>query len=121
MHPSLLHEEESRRPLYELLPNNFYSNVLGSSIVIPQAHFLYGFTVNNTNVSAQFILVFDLTGLPANGAAPAVSMTVPGASDKAVEWIRPRRMFEGIVICNSSTAATKTIGAADCFFDVQYL
>lgn len=121
MRVDLLHEHELEWPNYELLPNNFYSNVLGSSIVIPQAHFLYGFTVNNTNASSQFLLIFDLTALPANGAAPAVSMTAPGASDKAVEWIRPRRMFEGIVICNSSTPATKTIGAADCFFDVQYL
>jgi len=105
---------------YELLPDNKSSNVIAASIVIPQAHQLVGFTVNNTNASAQYILVFDQTTLPADGAVPVTSFTVPGASDKAVEWLRPRRMNRGIVLCNSSTAATKTVGSADCFFDVQF-
>lgn len=105
---------------YELLPDNISSNALAASIVIGHAHILYGFTVNNTNANAQYILVFDQSSLPADTAIPLVSFTVPGASDKAVEWITPRKHRRGIVICNSSTAATKTIGSADCFFDVQY-
>ena len=119
MHPSLL-EHRRGTDLYELLPDNKHSNGLDSSIVVASAHALYGFTVNNTNASQQFILVFDLATLPADGAVPAVSFTVPGASDKAVEWVTPRKMNQGIVVCNSSTAGSKTLGSADCFFDVQY-
>ena len=106
---------------YDNLPVNKSSNVLASSIVIAGAHELFGFTVNNTNAAAQFILVFDLASLPADGAVPAISLTCPAVSDKGVVWLPQRKMLEGIVICNSSTAGTKTVGAADCFFDVQYL
>lgn len=121
MYPSITHLEELTRPTYECLPQNAHSNALVSSIAIAGAHKMYGFTVNNTNAAAQFILIFDLATLPADGAVPAVSLTAPGASDKGVLWLPPRKMLQGICICNSSTAGTKTIGAADCFFDVQYL
>lgn len=121
MQPDLLHIEEQGRALYELLPNNQHSPALASSIVIAGAHILYGYTVSNTNTNPQYVQVFDLAVLPADGAVPAVVFTVPGASDKAVQWLPPRKMLQGIVLCNSSTAGTKTIGAADCFFDVQYL
>jgi hypothetical protein len=33
----------------------------------------------------------------------------------------PRFFNNGIVVANSSTSATLTIGAADCWFDCQYL
>lgn len=106
---------------YEYLPSNLHSNGLAASVQIAGAHELYGFTVNNTSAAAQYILVFDLAVLPADGAVPDVSFTAPAASDKGVLWIPARKMLQGIVICNSSTAGSKTIGAADCFFDVQYL
>ena len=120
---SLSHEvvEYAQDQGYERLPDNFHSNALAASIVIPGAHELYGFTVSNTNAAAQYVQVFDLSALPSDGAVPAVLFTVPGASNEGVQYLPPRKMLEGIVICNSSTAGTKTIGSADCFFDVQYL
>lgn len=117
----LLHLEEQRRRLYELLPDNIHSNALAASIVIAGAQELYGFTVCNTNTVAQYIQVFDLAALPADGAIPATLLTVAGSTSAGVQWLPPRKMLQGIVLCNSSTAATKTIGAADCYFDVQYL
>jgi hypothetical protein len=105
---------------YELLPDNFHSNALASSLVIAGVHKLVGFTVLNTKASVQYIQVFDLAALPADGAVPAVVVTVAATSDKGVLWLPPRKHLEGIVICNSSTAGTKTIGASDCFFDVQF-
>jgi hypothetical protein len=120
-HLNLQHLEEEKRKLFELLPNNISSNALAASVVSSGAHFLYGFTVSNTNAAAQYVLVFDLRVLPAEGAVPSIVFTVDGASDKGVQWLPPRKMLQGIVICNSSTPGTKTIGAADCFFDVQYL
>jgi hypothetical protein len=106
---------------YESLPANKRSTVLASSIVVSGAHELYGFTVNNTKASAQYILVFDLAVLPSNGAVPDVSLTAAASTDKGVVWLPARRMNQGVVIANSSTADSLTIGSADCFFDVQYL
>jgi len=106
---------------WELLPANKRSTALASSIVIAGAHEFYGFTVNNTKASAQYVLVFDLAALPSNGAVPDVSFTASASLDKGVVWLPARRMTQGIVIANSSTADSLTIGSADCFFDVQYL
>jgi hypothetical protein len=38
-----------------------------------------------------------------------------------MQWIPPRYMFSGIVLCLSTTATTKTIAGADGIFDVQYV
>lgn len=105
---------------YELLPDNASSNVLSASIVIGNARALYGFTVNNTNASAQFILLFDSTKAAATNDAPAASFVVDGSKALPIEYIRPRKIRRGIVLMNSSTADKLTAGAADCWFDVQY-
>lgn len=117
---NLLHEAEELRERYELLPDNAHSNALANAITIAGAHLLYGFLVNSTNAATQYILVFDLAALPQDGAVPAISVTIPATTSKGFAWLPPRKMLQGIVLCNSSTAAAKTIGAADCFFDVQY-
>lgn len=105
---------------YEELPSNKRSNGLASSVVISGAHQLVGFTVLNTNASAQYIQIFDATTLPADGLVPDTVVSVPATSSAPFLWIPPRKMFEGIVLCNSSTPDTKTLGSADCFFDVQF-
>jgi hypothetical protein len=114
-------EEYVQREGWEKLPANKRSTVLTASIEIAGAHELFGFTVNNTNAAAQYVLVFDLANLPADGAVPDVSFTAVAAADKGVVWLPARRMNQGVVIANSSTADSLTIGSADCFFDVQYL
>ena len=105
------------------LPTQSFSPVLENShIALSGMGYLVSLVVNNTNVAAQFIQLFDANALPANGAAPNTVLTVPGSSDKFISWPLPGRLFlRGIIVCNSSTAATKTIGSADCFFDVQYI
>jgi hypothetical protein len=104
------------------LPLNIHSNALAASISVKSGQaILYGFTVLNTNASAQYVQVFDARTLPADGIVPAVVVRVAGADDKGVQWIPGRTFRQGIVICNSSTPDTKTLGAADCFFDVQFV
>lgn len=84
--------------------------------------YLTGFTVANTNAAAQFLQFHDSVAIPSNGAIPDLLFTLPASGDKTVSYTLPGVWFaSGIVVCNSSTAATKTLGSADCFFAVQYL
>lgn len=104
------------------LPRNIHSNAYATAIVVTKGPaLLYGFTVYSSAAAAQFVQVFDASSVPADGAIPAVVFSVPTASDKSVQWLPARTFLTGIVICNSSTGPTKTIGAADCYFDVQFL
>ena len=105
-----------------LEPLNIHSNVYQASLVVKSGPgILYGFTVYNSKSAAQFIQVFDAATLPADGAVPAFVVTVATAANFGVNWLPGRTFQTGIVICNSSTGPTKTIGSADCFFDCQYV
>ena len=82
---------------------------------------VYGFTVYNSKASAQWILMFDATTLPADTAVPLMAFNLPSASTLSVYYGPMGRLFRrGLILCNSSTDTTKTIGSADCFFDVEY-
>lgn len=82
---------------------------------------LYGFSVLNTKSTDQYVQVHNTASLPADGVAPVMVFLVPANSSFAVDLGRyPINFSTGITICNSSTAATKTIGASDCWFNVQY-
>lgn len=102
-------------------PQSASSAVLATNIVIPGVLRVYGFTVTNTKGSAQLAQWFDASALPADGVVPIASKNVPTVDAVGVFFGDCGRVFHrGIVICNSSTSATKTIGSADCLFDVQY-
>lgn len=105
------------------LPSNHHSQALASSLIVTTGPaYLVALTVSNTNAAAQFLQLHDSQTLPADTAVPAVVLTAAAAGDKFISYSLPGRFFlQGIVVCNSSTAATKTIGSADCFFDVQFI
>lgn len=104
------------------LPRNVSSLALASSVTVKSGQgILYGFTAYSNKGTSQFIQVFDANALPADGAVPVWVGTVAATSNIAANWIPGRTFLEGCVICNSSTAATKTIGSADTFFDVQFV
>jgi hypothetical protein len=102
-------------------PTNFNRQVLLASVVLPGDLLVYGCTVYSTNAAAQFVNFFDNSALPADGAVPLFSWPLAAHNGVGFSWApNGRRFYAGLVLCNSSTDATKTIGAADCFFDVQY-
>lgn len=95
---------------------------LANSLIVASGQSkLWGFSGTNTKASAQFLLAFDANTVPANGAVPEFVMTAQASSDFWVSWTPNYRWHsDGIVICNSSTAATLTIGSADCWIDCQW-
>ncbi len=88
-------------------------------IVAPHPIILLGFTIYNSG-AAQFIQLHDATTLPADTSVPVLPLPIGAAGILPAWWGTEGRYFpHGLVICNSSTVVTKTIGAADCWFDVQ--
>lgn len=77
----------------------------------------------NSKVSAQFIQIHNSSDDALDGAVPVATFTVPATSNFAFEWPASTGLplSIGIIICNSSTGPTKTVGSADCFFTAVYI
>lgn len=106
----------------DLLPLNYASARLQASAVIKTGPgILYGLTVTNTKGTAQYVLVFDATSVPLDGALPLLAKLVAASDAVGINWLPGRTFLTGIVVCNSSTQTTKTVGSADCLFDCQFV
>jgi hypothetical protein len=105
----------------EALPRNYAPETLAASIRLQGSIVVYGFTAYSTKGSAQYLCMFDANAIPADGAVPIFSWPLAANSGVGFGW-QPngRRFLSGLVLCNSSTDASKTLGSADCLFDVQY-
>ena len=103
-------------------PTNSTTTALVNSLIVKASSGnLYGFSGYNSKATSQFIQVFDSATVPADGATAVINITVPATSNFSYSAGRFSRRFNaGIVITNSSTAPTKTIGVADCSIDVQF-
>lgn len=95
---------------------------LASSKTVAGAHTVFSVFGFNSNANPQFILLFDAAALPANGTVTAFALLAGGQQQFSWDF-GPRGLTfsNGISVCNSSTAPSKTIGAADCTFIIQYL
>lgn len=76
---------------------------------------LLSVVVLNTG-AAQYLQVHESATLPANGAVPALPAIALAAGPSTTQFDLGGVGIDldAITLCNSSTAATKTIGAADC-------
>ena len=105
-----------------LLPLNYYSNAAEASKVVKTGPgILYGITVTNTSASAIFVMVFDATKVPADGTIPLFAKNVPASDAIGINWLPGRTFLTGIVVCNSTTISSKTLGTAVTFFDCQFV
>lgn len=92
-----------------------------SAVVKASAGNLYGFVFTNNNAATRYVQVFNAAALPGDGTVPALSFPVSSGGVFPFDTGKyPNQFTNGIVFCNSTTQATKTIGAADSLFYVQY-
>lgn len=102
--------------------DNYTQTVLAAHAQIPGEIILYGFTVYNSNGAAQNIQLFDDGyNVPADGNVPPANFPVAAKTDLSVYYGEAGRLCRGgLTLANSTTDTTKTAGAADCLFDIQY-
>lgn len=93
-----------------------------SRIIKASSGTLFLLTGYNSKTSDQYILIFDSSALPADGVAPTLpAIYAPAQSNFTYSFgVHGRLFINGIVVSNSSTFATKTIGGADVWYDGEF-
>ena len=95
-----------------------YANSL---VVKASAGVLYSISGYNSKASGQFIQIHDANAVPADTAVPKIIFWVAAQQNFSFDLsVYGRGFANGIIICNSSTGPTKTLGSTDCWFDVLY-
>ncbi len=106
-------------------PSSDLSGALeASSISKATPGVFYGLSGYNSLASAQWILLYNTTTIPANGAVtPVIAIRVPATSNFTFDTGKFGVYFSTGICWSNSTDATifnKTLGAADCFINLQY-
>ena len=103
-------------------PLNANSGAQAASLVVKtNAGILYGLTVYS-NAVTQWIQIFNVNQLPADASVPLIVFEITADTARTFDFGMYGRYFStGIVVCNSTTDVTKTIGAANCIIDAQYI
>ena len=102
-------------------PTPIASTAYATSIIAKaSAGKLYSLHGYNSKATDQFIQIHNTTTLPADTAVPAYTFVAKALSNFTLPLPSAGRMFTtGIVVCNSTTGPTKTIGLADCWFNLE--
>lgn len=97
------------------------SGALAASLIVLAAPgTLYSLAGYNDKATDQFIQLHDSTTVPADTAVPKLTLVAYAQMPFSFDFPAGRLFTTGIVVCNSSTDVTKTIGSADCLFDASY-
>lgn len=105
-----------------LVPLNIHSAAYSNGLQVKTGPgYLYGFTAYSSLGSAQWIQVFDLNRAPASSEVPVCIFKIATLTHLYQNWMPARTFLVGCWIGNSTTGPTYTAGAADTYFDVQFL
>lgn len=105
-----------------LLPLVYYSARLEAACRVKSGPgTFYSITMTNTNAAARLLQVFDAKDTPADGAIPLFSRSIPIGDSITLTWTVGFTFLVGLCLCNSTTAASKTLGAADSLFAVTFI
>lgn len=95
-----------------------------SSVSKASAGVLYGLSGYNSLASAQWLLIYNSATVPANGAVtPILAIRVAASSNFSFDCGKFGIFCSAGISWSNSTDATifnKTLGAADCFVNLQY-
>jgi hypothetical protein len=114
------------------MEEKLYSSAAAEASAVVSAVPAYVKTIiaTNGNAAKRFLHVFDLAALPADGVAPTICVNIPlgdtvivnlplTIDQRVLTGVDRFGKFEtGVVVCLSTTAATKTIAGADGVFTV---
>jgi len=90
-------------------------------VVKASAGRLYAISGYNSKASDQFIQIHNTTSLPADASVPKRILRVYADSNFFFDFGEfGLYCATGITVCNSTTGPTKTIGAADIWFQADY-
>lgn len=104
-------------------PNGYASTAVETNHVIKDAAgVVFVASMYNDNAATRYLQFFDSHTLPADGVVPLLSFEVPTKTTRVIDSyaFRGKQFRIGIVVCNSTTGVSKTLGGADCLFDVEY-
>ena len=101
-----------------IVPESPGTSLVASRIISTRAVKVQSVLVLNTGAATQYIQIHETTTLPANGVAPKVPSIPVGAGQIVMFEFVGGLDLAALTVCNSSTAATKTIGSADCMISV---
>lgn len=103
------------------IPLNKTTTSYTNSLIVKQEAGTLHFITGYNSGPDQFIQIHDSVLVPSDGSIPSIIFIIPAQSNFSFDLgVEGRYFSNGIIICNSTTGPTKTIGSADCWFDVQY-
>ncbi len=83
---------------------------------------LYSLDIYNSKAAAQWMQIFDSATLPADGQVPLFTINAATVASISRDFgVIGFRFVNGLVVCNSTTGPTKTIGTTDTFFTARFV